>query len=338
MSGEHHMLSSPISIARDQSDSMIKFATDPSTSFTSKLASTSDGVSANENEWMQKYKSCDVPPGGQVLWPKGIKPPDDATQPPPVGWKDHVKKPGESLDDAKPSRDHVKRPGESLDDTNPSRDHVTRPGESLDDAKGEVAQHVVRAMSNNASNDRAMWNDASNAGTTRLPAFSNSRSIESNGGHLPIGGIPSRTFVPAPTFEGSIPGFVFKTDRQGVGYYWDPVQAKGHQVGHLPAAESMLHADNMPLSVPRGQQQQSRSTNPLQNMTPEQEIIVMLTESLRTLSLSSDINDAIGRSRGVLQVLRELQMRSARTVPDITLKVALVDAIKWALQQVLPKV
>ena len=64
----------------------------------------------------------------------------------------------------------------------------------------------------------------------------------------------------------------------------------------------------------------------------------MLTESLRTLSLSSDINDAIGRSRGVLQVLRELQMRSARTVPDIALKVALVDAIKWALQQVLPKV
>ena len=236
------MLSSPISLARDQSDSMIKFATDPSTSF--KLASTGDGVSANENEWMQKYKSCEVPPGGQVLWPKGIKPPEDATQPPPVGWKDHVKRPGESLDDAKPSRDHV-----------------TRTGESVDDAKGEVAQHVVRAMSNNASND---------ATSRVVPAFSNSRSIESNGGHLPIGGIPSRTFVPAPTFDGSIPGFVFKTDRQGVGYYWDPVQAKGHQVGHLPAAESMLHADNMPLSVPRGQQQQSRSTNPLQNMTPEQ--------------------------------------------------------------------
>ena len=45
-------------------------------------------------------------------------------------------------------------------------------------------------------------------------------------------------FIPSSKFEGARPGYAFKIDEQGLGYYWDPISAKkyvdsGEKIGVL---------------------------------------------------------------------------------------------------------
>ena len=154
-----------------------------------------------------------------------------------------------------------------------------------------------------------------------------------NGDPLSNSGAPKlQAFVPAPAFAGSQPGYVFKMDAQGLGYYLD-LDGDGVVREDLPGACEL--SSGAPL-VQQQVQSQQQTTN-LGSMTPEQQAMQMLKELLRTLPMSSDV---LAQSKNVLQVLRELQMHATRYTssgsckPDNEAKIVLSEAIKWALQQV----
>jgi hypothetical protein len=158
--------------------------------------------------------------------------------------------------------------------------------------------------------------------------------------HASSGGGEDPDFMASPSFAGSVPGYVYKMGTQGLGYYVDQnvLRAEGrggapapspHAIGYTPKCG----LDQAPRPVELG--------NLLgQGVSPGQHALVLLKDMLRNLPMGAP-GEALGHSRSILQVIREMQIQSAdsRLQPltmgvDGELKRLLTDAIDWALDQV----
>ena len=144
-------------------------------------------------------------------------------------------------------------------------------------------------------------------------------------------------FVRAPAFSGSQPGYVFKMGPQGLGYYADVMQQQ--QPAVTPPPSTRQAPQGLQLLAPLEQQltRQPLVRPPPPDVPPVRQAVSRLKELLYRLPKSAD---AMTDSKSVLHVLREMQIQSERgnlaagAGPDEEDKVALVGAIKWALQQV----
>ena len=45
-----------------------------------------------------------------------------------------------------------------------------------------------------------------------------------------VGGSTRPSFLPAMSYKGSRPGYIFQMNKQGLGYYLDPLQKRGEEV------------------------------------------------------------------------------------------------------------
>jgi hypothetical protein len=168
----------------------------------------------------------------------------------------------------------------------------------------------------------------------------------SEGGLAPLSASPDRAaddqpaarhFVLSPAFSGSQPGYVFKMGPQGLGYYADVMQQQPPAVAPPPSTRQA--PQGLQLLAPLEQQltRQPLVIPPEPGVPPVRQAVSRLKELLYRLPKSAD---AMTDSKSVLHVLREMQIQSERgnlaagAGPNEEDKVALVGAIKWALQQV----
>lgn len=139
-------------------------------------------------------------------------------------------------------------------------------------------------------------------------------------------------FFASSTFAGSVPGRVYKMGPQGLGYYVDRPGWRNELSNE--AAVQWIAPKDVSTAPAHGQQQALGDS-----VLPEQQASLLLRDMLRKLPSSAQ-GEVLGNGRSILQVIRELQIHStnASSGPskgvDEDVKIALADAIKWALMQV----
>ena len=167
-----------------------------------------------------------------------------------------------------------------------------------------------------------------------------------DGGLAPFRASPDRAadgppaaqhFFIAPAFSGSQPGYVFKMGPQGLGYYADVMQPQTPAAAPPPSTRQPLHGLQLLAPLEKQLTRQPLVIPPEPDVPPVRQAVSRLKELLYRLPKSAD---AMTDSKSVLHVLREMQIQSERgnlaagAGPNEEDKVALVGAIKWALQQV----
>ena len=165
-----------------------------------------------------------------------------------------------------------------------------------------------------------------------IPAPPAAHTCSSGGGEGP-------DFMEAHSFAGSVPGYVYKMGTQGLGYYVDQPARCAEGRGALPAASPQA-CGYSPRCGHDNANIVEQGNIPGQGMSPGQHAVVLLKNMMRNLPTGAP-GDALGHSRSILQVIREMQIKSADSriqpltmVVDGELKRLLTGAIDWALDQV----